>query len=57
MPIELIKPFFCLLLAFILSNKSGRTNVYSYILSFAIYVSISIILILQPDISQFILVS
>tara|TARA_B100000929_G_scaffold51575_1_gene37615 strand:- start:538 stop:1659 length:1122 start_codon:yes stop_codon:yes gene_type:complete len=57
MPIELIKPFFCLLLAFILSNKSGRTNVYFYILSFAIYVSISIILILQPDISQFILVS
>ena len=57
MPIELIKPFFCLLLAFILSNENGKNNAYTYILSFVIYLSISIILILQPDISQFILIS
>jgi len=57
MPIELIKPFFCLLLALILSNEYGKNNVYTYILSFVIYLSISIILILQPDISQFILIS
>ena len=57
MPIELIKPFFCLLLASILSNENGKNNAYTYILSFVIYLSISIILILQPDISQFILIS
>ena len=37
MPIEIIKPFFCLLLAFILSNENGKNNVYPYILSFVIY--------------------
>ncbi len=43
MPIEIIKPFFCLLLAFILSNENGKNNVYPYILSFVIYLSISFI--------------
>ena len=57
MPIEIIKPFFCLSLALILSNEIGKNTIYPYILSFIIYLSISIILILQPDISQFILVS
>ena len=57
MPIEIIKPFFCLLLAYILSSENGKNKIYSYILSFIIYLSISIILVIQPDISQFILVS
>ena len=39
MPIEIIKPFFCLLLAFILSNENGKNSVYPYILSFVIYLS------------------
>mgnify|MGYP001278738158 FL=1 len=57
MPIEMIKPFFCLSLAYVLSNEIVKNSIYPYILSFLIYLSISIILVLQPDISQFILIS
>ena len=57
MPIEFIKPFFCLLLAFLLSNNENSNKTYSYLISFVTYIIVSFVLVLQPDISQLFLVS
>ncbi len=57
MPIELIKPFYCILLASIMNNSSLRNSFRNYALSFSIYAAIATILIFQPDISQLFLVS
>lgn len=57
MPIEFVKPFFCLFLAKILENNSGKENFYKYGFSFLSYIIIASILVLQPDISQLFLIS
>ena len=57
MPIELIKPFFCVILALILNNQYQGTKISSHTLSALLYISLAIILILQPDISQLFLLS
>tara|TARA_X000000368_G_scaffold417727_1_gene414944 strand:+ start:8167 stop:9276 length:1110 start_codon:yes stop_codon:yes gene_type:complete len=55
MPIEFIKPFFCLALAFFLESRIGQSNQYKYGLSILSFLAIGVILIIQPDISQFFL--
>ena len=57
MPIELIKPFYCVLLASILEIREEKTKVTSYALSFFVYAILASILVLQPDISQLFIVS
>ena len=57
MPIELIKPFYCILLASILEIKEEKTKATSYALSFFVYAILASILVLQPDISQLFIVS
>ena len=54
-PIELIKPFFILLTAKILTLNKDKFSNTSYLLSFFILVSIVILLINQPDLGQSIL--
>ena len=54
-PVELIKPFFILVVANILAQNSEKTSNTSYFLSFLLLVSIIILLINQPDIGQSIL--
>ena len=57
MPIEFVKPFFCIFLGKILENKSGNENYYKYSLSLITYLVIAITLVMQPDISQLFLIS
>ncbi len=57
MPIELVKPVFCVVLALILNNQYQGTKISSHSLSALIYISVASILVLQPDISQFFLLS
>ena len=54
-PIELIKPFFVLLTAKILSKDEYKTSITLYAFSFLLLISIIILLINQPDIGQSIL--
>ena len=55
-PIELIKPFFILITAKILTLDKEKTSNTSYFLSFLILTSIIILLINQPDVGQSILI-
>ena len=57
MPIEFIKPFFCLALAFFLESKTGQSNQYKYGISILSFIAIGVILVIQPDISQFFLIT
>ena len=54
-PIELVKPFFILLTAKILTLDESKTSNTSYFFSFLILLSIIILLINQPDLGQSIL--
>ena len=54
-PIELLKPFFILMTAQILTIHESRQSLTTYLLSFLILVSIIILLVNQPDIGQSIL--
>jgi cell division protein FtsW len=54
-PVELIKPFFILLTANILTMDSSKTSNISYVFSFIVLLSIVLLLINQPDIGQSIL--
>ena len=54
-PVELIKPFFILFTAKILSSEKMKTSHSSYFFSFLILSSIIILLVNQPDIGQTIL--
>ena len=56
MPIELVKPIFCIGLALILENKIEQSN-KKYVYSFVLYFFISLILIIQPDIGQLAIIS
>jgi len=55
-PIELIKPFFILITAKILTLDKEKTSNTSYFFSFLILTSIIILLINQPDVGQSILI-
>ncbi len=55
-PIELVKPFFILVTAKILSTSSSKTSNSSYFFSFLLLLSIIILLINQPDLGQSILI-
>jgi len=54
-PIEVLKPFFILIIAKILSNDSSSTSNISYFLSFLVLTLLCIILLNQPDVGQTIL--
>ena len=55
-PVELLKPFFVLITANILTLDKNKTSNYSYIISFCLLLSVVILLITQPDIGQSILI-
>ena len=57
MPVELIKPIFCIGLALILENKIENTSGIKYFYSSVLYLFIAIILVLQPDIGQLAIIS
>ena len=54
-PSELIKPFFILITAKILTMEELKTSMKSYLFSFLVLLSIIILLVNQPDIGQSIL--
>ena len=54
-PIEVLKPFFILIIAKILSKDSSCTSNMSYFLSFLVLTLLCIILLNQPDVGQTIL--
>ena len=56
-PVELLKPFFILVTAKILTLNLSKTSNTSYIFSFLILLSVIILLINQPDIGQTILLT
>ena len=56
MPIELVKPIFCIGLALVLENKTNKSN-GKYFYSFMLYLFIALILIKQPDIGQLVIIS
>jgi len=55
-PIEFVKPFFILITAKILASTDLKTSNSSYFFSFLILLSITILLINQPDLGQSILI-
>ena len=55
-PIELLKPFLIIILASILSNNKNSNLYLKYLLSIVIISTISLFLIMQPDIGQTLLV-
>ena len=54
-PIEIIKPFFVLITASLISSSKEKNSNYSYFLSLLILTAIIILLLNQPDIGQSIL--
>ncbi len=54
-PIEILKPFFILITAKILSLNENKTTIKHYFLSFVVLLSIILLLINQPDFGQSIL--
>ena len=57
MPIELMKPIFCIGLALILENKVEDTSGRKYLYSFILFFFIAIVLVKQPDIGQLAIIS
>ena len=57
MPVELLKPFFCIGLALILENKINDQTNKKYFISFIVYIFIALILVRQPDIGQLVIIS
>ncbi len=55
-PIELLKPFIIMIIAFILSSEKKNNIYYKYFLSFIVIMPIIFLLITQPDIGQTFLV-
>tara|TARA_Y100000590_G_scaffold118425_1_gene135504 strand:+ start:3887 stop:5017 length:1131 start_codon:yes stop_codon:yes gene_type:complete len=55
-PIELLKPFFIVLIASILSMNSNKKIYFNYFLSFLVVIPIILLLISQPDIGQTLLI-
>ncbi len=55
-PIELLKPFFIIVISSILSFENNKNLYFNYFLSFLIMLPIVFLLIIQPDIGQTILI-
>ena len=55
-PIELIKPFFILISAFIITSKEFKSKNTAYFFNFLILFSILLLLVNQPDIGQSVLI-
>ena len=55
-PIEIVKPFTIIFLAIILSSEKNFNVYYKYLISFAVIVPVSFLLIMQPDIGQTLLI-
>ena len=55
-PVEFVKPFFIMMLAFIISNKKISNFTLKFILSFLLTFSIVLLLIMQPDFGQTLLI-
>ena len=55
-PIELLKPFFIILLALIISNKKFSNFTIKFLTSFLFTLLIALLLILQPDLGQTLLI-
>jgi len=55
-PIELLKPFFIVLISSILSLNSNKKIYFNYFLSFLVVIPITLLLISQPDIGQTLLI-
>ena len=55
-PIELLKPFFIVVVAYILSYENNKNIYYKYFLSFLVIIPIVLLLITQPDIGQSLLI-
>ncbi len=51
-PVELIKPFLIVIIAYVLSYENKKNIYYKYFLSFLIIIPVILLLINQPDISQ-----
>ena len=51
-PIELIKPFLIVIIAYVLSYENKKNIYYKYFLSFLIIIPVILLLINQPDIGQ-----
>ena len=55
-PVELVKPFFIIILALIISNDKLSNFTLKFIFSFLVTSSIGMLLILQPDLGQTLLI-
>ncbi len=55
-PVELIKPFFIIMLALIISNKKVSNFAVKFSISFSLTLLIILLLILQPDLGQTLLI-
>ena len=55
-PIELVKPFTIIFLAYILSSEKDIHIYYKYFLSFITIIPVSFLLMIQPDIGQTLLI-
>jgi len=55
-PIELLKPFIIVMIAFVLSSEKYENIYYKYFLSFIVITPIIFLLITQPDIGQTLLI-
>lgn len=55
-PTEIIKPFFIVMISYILTNLKSKDNLH-IIISLILYIVLSFLLLLQPDIGMLILIS
>ena len=55
-PVELVKPFFIVILALIISNNKLSNFTIKFIISFILTSSIALLLVLQPDLGQTLLI-
>ena len=56
-PSEILKPFFSVVIAWLLSIKDGDKDFPAYKVSIAIYLVISLLLLKQPDFGMFVVIS
>ena len=55
-PIELVKPFFIIILSLIISNNKLSSFTLKFIISFLVTISIAMLLVVQPDLGQTLLI-
>ena len=55
-PIEILKPFLIVVIAYVLSHESKKNIYYKYFLSFLIIIPVILLLVTQPDIGQSLLI-